>query len=186
MAAGQLAGGLAWLTISGEDAPDLVGSAPVAPSRLLRAKVEAVHAMHRHRLLSVRGGAGFVVAVPGAVAAVGIFAAAVSSTAIQLWFRSQAKRSEFRRRHTSSRIATFAEALISITWAATGGIAVKENRIGSPLRGWRFCFSAACGGSVRRARSRPAGPWTNPPAMLRSRAKRAAWNQSAQTQGGTK
>ena len=29
MAAGQLAGGLAWLSISGEDAPDLVASAPV-------------------------------------------------------------------------------------------------------------------------------------------------------------
>ena len=29
MAAGQLAGGLAWLTISGEDAPDLVATAPV-------------------------------------------------------------------------------------------------------------------------------------------------------------
>ena len=42
MAAGQLAGGLAWLTISGEDAPDLVGSAPVSSARLLRAKVEAV------------------------------------------------------------------------------------------------------------------------------------------------
>ena len=30
MAAGQLAGGLAWLAISGEDAPDLVATAPVA------------------------------------------------------------------------------------------------------------------------------------------------------------
>ncbi|WP_204307097.1 hypothetical protein, partial [Klebsiella aerogenes] len=28
MAAGQLAGGLAWLAISGEDAPDLVATAP--------------------------------------------------------------------------------------------------------------------------------------------------------------
>ena len=61
------------------------------------------------------------------VAVCGIFAAAASSTAIQLWFRAQARRSQFRRRHTSSRIATLAEALISITWAAAGGIAVKEN-----------------------------------------------------------
>ena len=30
MAAGQLAGGLAWLSISGEDAPDLVASAPIS------------------------------------------------------------------------------------------------------------------------------------------------------------
>ena len=42
MAAGQLAGGLAWLTISGEDAPDLVATAPLPPSRVTRAKVEVV------------------------------------------------------------------------------------------------------------------------------------------------
>ena len=33
MAAGQLAGGLAWLTISGEDAADLVATAPMPPSQ---------------------------------------------------------------------------------------------------------------------------------------------------------
>ena len=42
MAAGQLAGGLAWLTISGEDAADLVATAPLPPSRVTRAKVEVV------------------------------------------------------------------------------------------------------------------------------------------------
>jgi len=56
--------------------------------------------------------------------AIGSAAAAASSTAIQLWFRSQSKRSHFRRRHTSSRIATLSEALVSITWAAAGEVAV--------------------------------------------------------------
>ena len=42
MAAGQLAGGLAWLTISGEDAADLVATAPLKPSRVIRAKIEVV------------------------------------------------------------------------------------------------------------------------------------------------
>src|SRR6202008_462979 len=42
MAAGQLAGGLAWLTISGEDAADLVATAPIPPSLVLRAKIEVV------------------------------------------------------------------------------------------------------------------------------------------------
>lgn len=49
--------------------------------------------------------------------------AAGSATAIQLWFRAQAKRSHFRRRQTSSRMATFAEAFASITWAATAALA---------------------------------------------------------------
>ena len=42
MAAGQLAGGLAWLAISGEDAHDLVVTAPVSPRSVLIAKIEAV------------------------------------------------------------------------------------------------------------------------------------------------
>src|SRR5262249_47971339 len=42
MAAGQLAGGLAWLTISGEDAPELVATAPLPPPRVVRAKIEVV------------------------------------------------------------------------------------------------------------------------------------------------
>src|ERR1700744_5871622 len=42
MAAGQLSGGLGWLTISGEDAPDLVSTAPLPPSGLIRAKIEVV------------------------------------------------------------------------------------------------------------------------------------------------
>ena len=42
MAAGQLAGGLAWLTISGEDAADLVATAPLPSSRVIRAKIEVV------------------------------------------------------------------------------------------------------------------------------------------------
>ena len=42
---------------------------------------------------------------------------------IQLCFRAQAKRSQFRRRQTSSRVATFAEAFVSIAWAATAALA---------------------------------------------------------------
>src|SRR5207302_1992049 len=42
MAAGQLAGGLAWLAISGEDAPDLVATAPILARSIVRAKIEAV------------------------------------------------------------------------------------------------------------------------------------------------
>ena len=42
IAAGQLAGSLAWLAISGEDAPDLIASAPVTNTGVFRAKTEAV------------------------------------------------------------------------------------------------------------------------------------------------
>ena len=122
MAAGQLAGGLAWLAISGEDAPELVATAPVGPDAVIRAKMEAVL------------GGTFIVVIPlilpiafldmraGAVALFAVCAATMSSTAIQFWFRSQAKRSSFRRRHTSSRIATFAEAFSSILWSGMAAL----------------------------------------------------------------
>ena len=58
-------------------------------------------------------------------AAAGIAAAVLSSTLIQLWFRTQARRKHFRRRQTSSRVATFAEAFSSIAWAATAGLAAS-------------------------------------------------------------
>jgi ABC-2 type transport system permease protein len=56
------------------------------------------------------------------IAAAGIAIAVVAATMIQLWFRAQAKRSHFRRRHTSSRVATFAEAFSSISWAGAAAL----------------------------------------------------------------
>jgi len=56
------------------------------------------------------------------VTASGVAIATICATAIQLWFRVQAKRSQFRRRQTSSRLATFAEAFSSIGWAATAAL----------------------------------------------------------------
>ena len=47
----------------------------------------------------------------------------MAATLIQLWFRTQARRKHFRRRQTSSRVATFAEAFSSISWAGTAGLA---------------------------------------------------------------
>ncbi|HEY5047590.1 MAG TPA: hypothetical protein VII49_06185 [Rhizomicrobium sp.] len=123
MAAGQLAGGLAWLTISGEDAPDLVASAPVVPSRILRAKIEAVMGIIAMIFSPFVVGLALVSPFRALIATCGIAASAASAIAIQLWFRSQSKRSQFRRRHTSSRIATFAEAFSSICWAGAGAIA---------------------------------------------------------------
>jgi ABC-2 type transport system permease protein len=122
MAAGQLAGGLAWLAISGEDAHDLVVTAPVSPRTVLIAKVEAV-------LIVI----GVVLAPllllmaltsPGMALVTALCAAlsAGSATAIQLWFRVVAKRSMFRRRQVASRAATLCEAFASIMWAGTGAL----------------------------------------------------------------
>ncbi len=125
MAAGQLAGGLAWLTISGEDAADLVATAPLPPSRVTRAKIEVVLIVIGAIFAPLIVALIFASPFQAAVTASGIIIAAASATAIQLWFRVQARRSQFRRRQTSSRLATFAEAFSSIGWAATAALALS-------------------------------------------------------------
>ena len=123
MAAGQLAGGLAWLAISGEDAPDLVATAPVPASFILRAKVEAVLGVIAVVFAPMVAVLAVLSPWHALVASGGIVIATTAATAIQLWFRSQAKRSQFRRRQVSSRVATFTEAFSSIGWAATAAVA---------------------------------------------------------------
>jgi ABC-2 type transport system permease protein len=122
MAAGQLAGGLAWLTICGEDAADLVATAPLPPAQVIRAKIEVVLIAIGVVFAPLIGALAFVAPPQAVVTAAGVALGAGSATAIQLWFRVQAKRSQFRRRQTSSRLATIAEALSSIGWAATAAL----------------------------------------------------------------
>jgi len=124
MAAGQLAGGLAWLTISGEDAADLVATAPLTQARVIRAKIEVVLIVIAAIFAPLVLALLFASPLQAAVSALGVVIAATSATAIQLWFRVQARRSQFRRRQTSSRLATFAEAFSSIGWAATAALAL--------------------------------------------------------------
>ncbi|HXQ06903.1 MAG TPA: permease [Bradyrhizobium sp.] len=125
MAAGQLAGGLAWLTISGEDAADLVATAPLPPARVTRAKIEVVLIVIGVIFAPLIAALSFASPLQATVTASGVIVAAASATAIQLWFRVQARRSQFRRRQTSSRLATFAEAFSSIGWAATAALALS-------------------------------------------------------------
>jgi ABC-2 type transport system permease protein len=126
MAAGQLSGGLAWLTISGEDAPDLVATAPIPTRFILRARIEAVLGVIAVVFTPLVALLAIGSPVHALMTAAGVVIAASASTAIQLWFRTQAKRSQFRRRQVSSRVATFAEAFSSIAWAATAAVATMS------------------------------------------------------------
>lgn len=135
MATGQLAGGLAWLAISGEDAPQLVQTAPVAKGAVIKAKTEAVLGAIAIIAAPILLLMAFIEVEMAVIAAAGIACAAVSATMIQLWFRSQAKRSNFRRRQTSSKVATISEAFSSIMWA--GAAALVSGGL------WQFAIVAA-------------------------------------------
>jgi ABC-2 type transport system permease protein len=117
MAAGQLAGGLSWLAISGEDAHDLVVTAPVGPRTVLLAKIEAVVTVIAVIYTPILVLMLFASVQLAWVTALFTVVSAGSATAIQLWFRTPMRRAMFRRRQVASRAATISEALSSIMWA---------------------------------------------------------------------
>lgn len=123
MAVGQLAGGLAWLTISGEDAPDLVATAPVRPAALMAAKVAAVIVLVMALVTPLVLAMAWMSLWGAAMTFLGALLAAACAILIQLWFRAQSKRSNFRRRQVASKASTFCEAFASISCAATASVA---------------------------------------------------------------
>ena len=124
MAVGQLAGSLAWLAISGEDAHDLISTSPITERTVLTSKVSAVLAIIAVILMPF----AIAITVFSFSAAlwmlIGGSLASASAVTVQLLFRSQANRSLFRRRQVSSRVATLCEAMVSILWAAASGLAI--------------------------------------------------------------
>jgi ABC-2 type transport system permease protein len=92
---------------------------------VVRAKIEVVLIVIAVIFAPLVAALGFASSRQAAVTAAGVIIAAACATAIQLWFRVQGKRSQFRRRQTSSRLATFAEAFCSIGWAATAALALS-------------------------------------------------------------
>ncbi len=119
MATGQLSGGLSWLAISGEDAHDLVVTAPVSASAVLQAKIEAVATVVLVVLTPIIILMMFASFELAATTAVFAALSSGSATAIQLWFRVPMRRAMFRRRQVASRVSTISEALSSIFWAGT-------------------------------------------------------------------
>jgi ABC-2 type transport system permease protein len=129
MAAGQFAGGLAWLAVLGEDAPDLVASAPVPARAIFWAKIEAVLGSVFVIVAPLLVGLAMAAPVFAAFAAAGVVVAASTGTMIQFWFRDAARRVGVRRRQIPSRVATLAEALSSILWAGTAALAAAGSSL---------------------------------------------------------
>ncbi|MEL6290777.1 MAG: permease [Pseudomonadota bacterium] len=125
MAVGQLSGGLAWLAVSGEDAPDLIDTAPIKPKLATNAKVQSVITI----VMAISAPLLVAIAIAdlwvACVTFVFLMVAAYSAILIQLWFRRPMSRSQFRRRQTASRTSTIAEAFASILWAGAAVMAAS-------------------------------------------------------------
>jgi ABC-2 type transport system permease protein len=121
--AGQVAGSLAWITISAEDAPELLACAPVDGGLVRRAKLAAT--MIPVAILLAVPLAALLVLTPwiGVCAIFGAAAAGASSGLVNLWFEKPAPRKAFRSRRGGSAIGAVAELALGLGWAVTAAAA---------------------------------------------------------------
>jgi ABC-2 type transport system permease protein len=124
--AGQIAGGLAWIALASEDAPDLVDTAPVAPSLLRRAKLAAV--LWMSGLLAGAPLAILLMVAPsaGLFAVGGVLVAIVVAVAINFWQQPPLVRREaLRSRRKGSTIVHLMEVMTLSLIAGAAWLAMQ-------------------------------------------------------------
>lgn len=117
LVASTLAGNLAWMTVSGEESPDLVGSAPVSRERILWLKVAAAISIPLvicapflawYATVSALWFAAFAFCLAGTLA---------SCAVVQIWTEKPGSGRDLRKRSQASKIVNFVEFLAAGGWA---------------------------------------------------------------------
>ncbi|MFI4975283.1 MAG: hypothetical protein ACHP84_12150 [Caulobacterales bacterium] len=121
---GQVAASLTWITMSAEDAPELIACAPAPISTVRRAKLTAALAPLAV-ILAVPLAILLVMSpIAGVAALLGCAGSALASGLINTWLQKPGKRSEFRRRRASSWTAGIAVAVIGALISGAAALAV--------------------------------------------------------------
>lgn len=127
--AAQIAASLAWLTVSGEDAPELIATAPVTTAAVDRAKLTSI-AMPVSAILALPIAALALISSEAALLTAVLAAAAAASTALlNFWHPMPGNRRGMLRRHSQSKLIALLEHGLALLWAITIILAV----LGSPL-----------------------------------------------------
>jgi ABC-2 type transport system permease protein len=115
--AAHISASLAWLTISSEDAPEFLQTAPVPSAAVTRAKLQAIALP----LVIIFGPVlvGIFIVLPKAAIMTTIFAAlaATSTALLNLWRPAPGKRGDLMRRHQQSKLVGMIEHALSLFWA---------------------------------------------------------------------
>ena len=121
----SFAASLAWLTVSAEDAPDLIASAPVSRDQIDNGKAFAAAVPSMLLLLPPVVGAAVVLSpMAGVWLLLGGGAAVVSTCLIAIWHQTPGNRKQFRRRTRGSLMLNFGRSLLAIGWVSATGLAV--------------------------------------------------------------
>ena len=127
LAAG-LAGTLAWITVSGEEAPDLLAAAPVSLERVRWLKVATALVPVGVVVLPFLAWYAHVSVFAAAVAALFVAAALASSAVVQVWATPLGGGRDLRKRHRQNPFVHIADTLSSFGWGLACYLAVE----GSP------------------------------------------------------
>ena len=119
MMAAMLAGNLAWITVAAEEAPELIGVAPVSPSRIRWLKALAamlpVWLLVSPILFYLLANQAWLALVFGACLA----GATLSAGVAQIWYPRQGDRKKMQRRGKANLLITILEGISAMGWAGT-------------------------------------------------------------------
>ena len=120
----QVASSLTWLSLSGEDAPELLATAPVPRGILRRGKIEAVGLL-TFGIVAIPL-IWLAVLSPGAAAlTLGLAALGLGNAVLlQLWHGKPARRSRFAARHRESKLLAMIEMALSMVWGIATALSV--------------------------------------------------------------
>jgi len=117
--AGQVTASLAWITVSAEDAPDLLSAAPAPIAILRRGKIAAAIAPVATMLVPILLALAIFAPWVALVGALGCAAQMTMAALVNIWWQRPGKRADFRRRRQASWFVTLAELLLGLLIAGT-------------------------------------------------------------------
>jgi ABC-2 type transport system permease protein len=112
-------GNLAWLTVAAEDAPELIGAAPVKLASIRWMKILAAAAPVWVLLSPIVVFLAITSPLAAAVLVLCLAGATLSAGLMQIWYPQRGKRSDLKRRMQSSRLITILEILTGLAWTGT-------------------------------------------------------------------
>jgi ABC-2 type transport system permease protein len=123
--AGQVAGSLAWITISAEEVPELIAASPAKAATVRNAKLLAALTPLIVLLAVPLAVLTWMTPIAGLAASAGAAASATAAGLISAWYPVPGKRSEFRRRRRGggSVLVSIALVVISLLIAGATGLA---------------------------------------------------------------
>jgi ABC-2 type transport system permease protein len=122
----SFAASLAWLTVSAEDAPDLIASAPASRDQIDNAKAIAAAVPSILLLAPPVIGAAIVVGPMAGLWLLAGGAAAITSTClIAIWSQAPGSRKAFRRRTRGSLMLNLGRSFVAVGWIGATGLAIS-------------------------------------------------------------